>query len=442
MTGSSRAELWVITRLWFPLALTWLMMSIEGPFTVAIIGRLRDPTHNLAAFSVAFAIAMLVESPIMMLLSAGAALGNSRPQYERLFRFASFMNVLLSLLMAFIGVPTVFMRLNGLFWNLPFEVAQLVQGAVWLLIPWPAAIGYRRLWQGILIARGQSKLVTAGTVVRLLSMGMCAVGLGVFSDWPGSWVGAASLSAGVLGEMIAARLWAHTHLKKLPEKSPQPVLSMGELWRFYAPLLLTSVIHVAMSPMLTFLMAKGREALPSLAVFPAVSSTVFVFSCLGVAYQEVVIVLMGTRLRRWLWPYAIGIATGTSSGLAIAAWPDFSHSWLKTLYELPSTLSPIAQKGLLLSIITPFMVSLLAYYKGAFIHSGRTRLNLIAAVLEVSLVMLLTSGFLFGLYFRALEGAILGLIGSRLITLTWAILISQKGKTPLRKIPEASRVAL
>jgi len=426
MTASFRAELWIITRLWYPLALTWLMMSIEGPFIVAVIGRLPDPTPNLAAFSVAFAIAMLVESPIMMLLSAGAALGNSRPQYERLFRFASVLNILLSLVMAVIGIPAVFMRLNRLFWNLPPEVSRLVQGAVWLLIPWPAAIGYRRLWQGILIARGQSRLVTAGTVVRLLSMGLCAVGLGAFSEWPGSWIGAASLSAGVIGEMLAARLWADSHLKKLPQKSSQPALTMGGLWRFYAPLLLTSVIHVALTPLLTFLMARGPSALPSLAVFPAVSSTVFVFSCLGVAYQEVVIVLMGTRLKRWLWSYATGIAIASSAGLAIAAWPDLSSWWLRILYELPLALSPMAQKGLLLSIVTPFMVALLAYYKGVFIHSGYTRFNLIAAILEVSLVMVITAIFLFQLQFRALEGAILGLVGSRLITLTWAILISQK----------------
>ncbi len=425
MSTSPRAEWWLITRLWYPLALTWFMMSVEGPFIVAVISRLQDPVHNLAAFSVAFAIAMLVESPIMMLLSAGAALGHNRPQYERLFRFATLMNGLLSGVMAIMGMPVVFGRLNAIFWNLPEEVAGLVREAVWLLIPWPGAIGYRRLWQGILIAAGQSKLVTAGTVVRLLSMGLVGVGLGYFSDWPGTWVGAASLSAGVVSEMIAARLWAHPHLKKLPKKPRQPPLDMRGLWRFYAPLLLTSLIQVALTPLLTFLMAKGPGALPSLAVFPAVTSTVFAFSCLGVAYQEVVIVLMGTRLRRWLQAYALAIAISATVGLAIVAWPALSRHWLSTLYSLPSELSPLAQKGLLLSIITPFLVSLLAYHKGVFIHAGRTRLNLIAAILEVSLVILITAVVLFYFRLRALEGAILALIGSRLITLTWAILVSR-----------------
>jgi Na+-driven multidrug efflux pump len=434
MNAFSRSEWWLITRLWYPLALTWFMMSVEGPFVVAVIGRLADPASNLAAFQVAFSVAMLVESPIMMLLSASAALGNSRPQYEQLFRFASLMNVPLSLLMVVIGVPPIFAKLNQVFWGLPVEVAQLVQGAVWLLVPWPAAIGYRRLWQGILIARGESKRVTAGTVVRLLSMGLCALGLRQFSGWPGAWVGAASLSAGVVAEMLAARFWAHPYLQSLPPKPKQPLLGMIGLWRFYSPLLLTSVIHVALTPFLTFLMAKGREALPSLAVFPAVSSTVFLFSCWGIAYQEVVIVLMGTRLRRWLWKYALGIGVGTALGLAITAWPDLSEWWLRHLYDLPPTLAPLAQKGLLLSIITPFLVSLLAYYKGTFIHGGRTRLNLFAALLEVSSVLLLTSIGLFVFGLRALEGAILGLVGSRMLTLAWASWV-QKNHQQIPKTP-------
>ena len=40
---------------WLPLASTWLMMAVEGPYLAAIIARLPDPTANLAAFGVAFA---------------------------------------------------------------------------------------------------------------------------------------------------------------------------------------------------------------------------------------------------------------------------------------------------------------------------------------------------------------------------------------------------
>jgi hypothetical protein len=63
-----------IARFWLPLEATWLMMAAEGPFVAAIIARLASPKENLAAFAVATALAWMVESPIIMMLSASNAL--------------------------------------------------------------------------------------------------------------------------------------------------------------------------------------------------------------------------------------------------------------------------------------------------------------------------------------------------------------------------------
>ena len=52
---------------------TWLMMSLEGPFLAAVIARLAEPKHNLAAYGVAFALAILVEAPVIMMMSASTA---------------------------------------------------------------------------------------------------------------------------------------------------------------------------------------------------------------------------------------------------------------------------------------------------------------------------------------------------------------------------------
>ena len=48
---------------WLPLAATWIMMSVEGPFLAAVIARLPEPRFNLAAYGVAFAFALLIEAP-------------------------------------------------------------------------------------------------------------------------------------------------------------------------------------------------------------------------------------------------------------------------------------------------------------------------------------------------------------------------------------------
>ncbi|MCW8984878.1 MAG: hypothetical protein OQK55_06020, partial [Thermoanaerobaculales bacterium] len=63
-----------VFRFWRPLAATWLMMAVEGPFLAAIIARLPEPTYNLAAYGVAFSLALVAEAPVIMIMSAATAL--------------------------------------------------------------------------------------------------------------------------------------------------------------------------------------------------------------------------------------------------------------------------------------------------------------------------------------------------------------------------------
>ena len=60
------------------MAATWLMMSVEGPFLAAVIARLPLPKFNLAAYGVAFSFALIVEAPIIMLMSGFILFDTSR----------------------------------------------------------------------------------------------------------------------------------------------------------------------------------------------------------------------------------------------------------------------------------------------------------------------------------------------------------------------------
>ncbi len=405
-----------IFRLWGPLALNWLMMAVEGPILVSLIGRLPHPTEGLAAFSVAFAVALIVEAPIMMLLSAGAALGDSRPNYERLWRFATRLNLPLSGVMGLLGVPEVFLWLNSFIWQLPEAMALRVAGAIWLLVPWPAAIGYRRLWQGILIRQGRSRAVAWGTVVRLAALTLTATLAAKVLPWPSVWIAALSLSAGVTAEMLAIRLWAHSSLGKLPP-STEPPLSQRQILTFYSPLLFTSILHVALTPLLTLLMARGREPLLSLAAYPAVTNTLFLFSCLGVAYQEVVIVLLSTSARRSLLPFAHALGVLSSMGLLLLALPVLREVWLGKVFSLPESVQALAKVGLLLGAPMPAIVTYLAYLKGVCIWGRATRINLLIGAVELVATLTLAGIGLFALHLPALYAVMGALLVARLGTL-------------------------
>ena len=64
--------------------------------------------------------------------------------------------------------------------------------------PWPAAIGYRRFYQGILVRHRQTRRVAYGTAIRLASMSVTAGMLALTTSLHGPSIGAIALAAGVL----------------------------------------------------------------------------------------------------------------------------------------------------------------------------------------------------------------------------------------------------
>ena len=97
-----------IFKFWLPLAATWLMMSMEGPFIAAIIARLPDPKFNLAAFGVAFSFALVIEAPVIMIMSASTALVKDSFSFKKLRNFTYLINGVITGLMIIFLIPSIF----------------------------------------------------------------------------------------------------------------------------------------------------------------------------------------------------------------------------------------------------------------------------------------------------------------------------------------------
>src|SRR4030066_1666397 len=77
-----------IFHTWWPLAASWLLMGVEAPAISAVIARLANPEISLAAYGgIVFPLALIIESPIIMLLSASTALSKDWDSYRKIYRF-------------------------------------------------------------------------------------------------------------------------------------------------------------------------------------------------------------------------------------------------------------------------------------------------------------------------------------------------------------------
>ena len=377
---------------WLPLAATWLMMSVEGPFLAALIARLAEPKYNLAAYGVAFSFALIIEAPIIMIMSASTKLVKDAQSFIILRRFTYGLNWLITLIMLVILIPPIFYFITEDLIGLPSKVSNLTHVATIILLPWPGAIGYRRFYQGILIRNDLTRRVAYGTVIRLTTMALTALLIYLFTDAAGVVVGATSISAAVLLEAVASRFMADRIIKKIMKQKgdDKDVLTYKEIYKFYYPLALTSIVGLGVQPVVIFFMGQSRMAIESLAVLPVVTSFVFIFRALGLSYQEVVIALMGDDKKNFtlLRNFAYSLGAVLTIVLAMVAFTPLSDIWFRVVSGLSENLAGFARLPLMIMSILPLLTVLISLQRAALVSKKTTQPITIGTAIEFITIVL------------------------------------------------------
>ncbi len=393
------------------------MMAFEAPFLAGVIARSVNPEFNLAAHGVAYALALLTESPVIMLMAASTSLVTSSLAYQRMRNFTFTLTVFVTVLILMILIPGVFQIVVVDIMNLPPEVAHFTYLALLFLIPWPGAIGYRRFIQGLLIAGGRTRLISYGTLLRVLSMAVTALSLVKWSGLPGAAIGAAALSVGVSVEALASHLMArHTirELKARPEgKHPAP--GYKKIIRFYYPLALATLIGLGAQPLVTVFVGKSRLAIPSLAALPVVYALVFIFRSVGLSYHEVVITFLqrhkeNIRRLRHMSDFMFAITSGM---LALIVFSPLSGLWFRQLSGLDAELARLAENTARILVLMPGLSILISYQRAIHVVTGSTKYISRATMIEVGGIGLLMLIFIIGFDMIGAYAAAFALVGGR-----------------------------
>lgn len=407
---------------WLPLSATWIMMSVEGPFLAAIIARLPEPKHNLAAYGVAYAIALIVEAPIIMIMSATTALVHNSETFLKVRKFIYTLNFIVTSLMAFLLVPDIFYFSTEKLIGLPYDVSHLTYKAVFILLPWPGAIGYRRFYQGVLIRCNLTRRVAYGTVVRLLAMSSTALILYKIFRLDGALVGAASLSSAVVFEAIASRFMANKAVHMLlaktePADAIEQKLTSLSITRFYYPLALTSMLGLGVQPLVTFFLGHSRMALESLAVFPVVNSLVFIFRGVALSYQEVGVALLGKDNENYipLRNFALILGITIVLLLSLIALTPLSSIWYLKVSGLSEEMTHLAILPTQILALLPGLTVLLVFQRSLLVTNKKTGHITVATAIEVGTIILI-------LLFAIRQLNIIGIIAAAIALLTGRLL--------------------
>lgn len=433
-----------IAAFWLPLAGTWLMMAAEGPYLAAIIARLDQPTENLAAFGVAFALAIIIEAPVIMLMAASTALVTDAASYAALRRFTYTLAAALTLVQVVAVLPPVFDWLALSLLGLPPDVARLTHHGLAIMLPWPIAIGYRRFRQGLLIRRHLTRLVTYGTAVRLAAMSAAALAAARVPELEGVHVGTIALATGVVVEAVASRVMTRGVVAELQAGPARPgaadsgaaaeaaaipaatdaraaagsdaALTMPAIFRFYLPLAMTSLLAMAVQPAVTFFVGQSRYALESLAVLPVIHGLTFLFRALGLSFQEVGIALFGDRWEQYrpIRNFGWMLAAFAAGGLGLIVFTPLAAVWFEDVSGLSPELAAFALLPAQILALLPAGSVWICFQRAVLVHARQTAPITWAGIFEVAVVVVLLTVTTQVLSWIGAVGAATAIVGGRL----------------------------
>lgn len=423
-----------IVKTWWPLAASWLLMGLEGPALSAIMARMANMEINLAAYGgVVYPIALVIESPVIMLLAASTALSKDWNSYQRLRQYMMISGAVLTVLHALLVFTPAYYWFAGKVIGVPEEIVDPARVGLMIMLPWTWAIGYRRFQQGMLIRSGYSNAVGIGTVIRLLA-DLMVLAIGYFTNvFPGIVVATCAQSTGVISEAVYSGLRVKPVLENgIKREDPGVGLSWGDFGKFYFPLALTSLLSLIWQPIGTSALSRLPLVIPSLAVWPVVSGLVFMVRSLGFAYNEVVVALLGIhgsskQLRR----FSLGLSLGVTALHLIIAATSLSAIWFEKITALEPNLAELARVSFWLALPVSALSVVTSWYQGAIVYSEKTRaISESFALFLGTMVMLLGAGILW----VDLPGIYIGITAFSLATVAQTIWLYVRSRTIMKQV--------
>ena len=370
---------------WIPLGIMWILMAVEQPVISAVITRTGDATRQLASFGFTFALALLVEGPVVQMLAAGTALSNSRENYHKLLTFMHIIGWGATLIHLFMTLPPVFNIIALNLFHLPAELIHSSRISLICMLPWTVSVGYRRLWQGVLIRYNKTRVIPVTMFIRLSVSGVILL-LGYRTRIvTGAALGGLALSGGTISGAIAAGLYARPIIKTLPDSEEKENYSWKYVISFYIPLALMNFINLGARPLMNLGIVRGYLPIESLALWPVIFAYFFLYTSLSLSLQEIVIAKMNnTESYTYLFRFVTKVALILFSIFVIVQITPLWKVWFFQVSGLTPEIGRLIPVSLYLLIPLPLATAYISLLRGYFVSLHKTKVVTTGVLINVT----------------------------------------------------------
>ncbi len=375
-------DLW---REFLPLSLSDVTMACGDPAVTVTLAYLPEAQLNLASVGIAKSLAILFESPIIMILHASNALASNANSRLALWRFTLLSGGILSGLFYLLALPPVF-NLVGLQWlAIPANMGASVQSIILIMGGWAFVIAWRRYFQGLLIFHGHSAALAKASLARLGVLGV-TLAIGFSLKLSGWLLAGGALMVGVISEAVLITAFAYRLgvVKELPIKEAKGDESTSHLpqnikqvWQFYYPLANSMLVVWGGRALLLSILSRGADATTAIASWSAAWGLVLVIANSTRMVQQIVIKYQTRMAFSRLFIFALSIGLACSLILLLMVVTPISDQAIGSFIGNDLALVAQIKPVILVCAIIPMLTALQNAGQGFLVGQGKTsRVNL------------------------------------------------------------------
>ncbi|MFS0861899.1 multi antimicrobial extrusion protein MatE [Fredinandcohnia sp. 179-A 10B2 NHS] len=242
----------------------------------------------IATYAIAMSLHTITERLAVILRQTCSTMVRDRESFQKMKLFSYYtigIIVAFTTVIAFTPIGDfIFLKIFGANKDIVPQVKATYQIAMYVTI----FSGLRCLYHGIIIYNRQTKWLTIGMLIRLAVMyvvSLMFINTGTITAKTGAYI----FLIGMMVEFVMSFIEARSLVKKMPEKSSEQINSKSQIFRFYSPLMLSSIVTVLIGPVINIYLGKTDNIELAIASYTiAFSITQLAISYLSYTHQIVI----------------------------------------------------------------------------------------------------------------------------------------------------------
>ncbi|GAE31389.1 multi antimicrobial extrusion protein MatE [Alkalihalobacillus hemicellulosilyticus] len=234
-------------------------MTLSHIIINGTLARANDAEVIIASYVIAMSLFSIMERLGVLLRNACSALVRDRVSFQAMSMVAVYVVATLMLLSATIAYtpigPWIFAHIFGAESAMIGQIVDVYQ--ILIIVTFFSAI--RCLFQGVIILNRQTKWLTIGMVIRLIGMYLLSL-VFIHTGYINAKTGAYIFLFGMMIESLVSFIEGRLLVKKMTKKDPSHhVERKSQVFRFYYPLIISSLIIVMVGPVINIFLGRTAE---------------------------------------------------------------------------------------------------------------------------------------------------------------------------------------